>query len=262
MTIPDNGYPPRQPQPAISPDQQQPASWPGWPSWVQQVQLMFKQQQEQIAMLNARMEAMHAQLRAVEGKPTYNIEKLEYHFDQLKVEKLDGTLNIGIQPPSDGSDSDIDQLIVQQAKKGIASGQAGNDGNGEGPSQKTPNVFPTAPPGVMKPPPPFPAIQSRVNDYLDQTAPIRLSALEMEQDLPLDPYHRRIVIEDIRKQMPQRIQYYMQQVTKGQDDNEQDGNAIEEQVTTKAIRDIEMAFRQYLMKLSGGGPQAGGVNTV
>lgn len=147
----------------------------------------------------------------------------------------------------------------------MSAGQSGTGagaGAGAAPAQKPPNVFPTASPAATQPPPPFSAIQSRVDAYLDQTAPIRLGAFEMEQNLPLDPFHRRIVIEDLRKQMPQRIQYYMQQVSKDQGDDEQDDSAIEEQVTTKTIRDIEMAFRQYLNKLANGGTNAGGVNTV
>ena len=31
-------------------------------------------------------------------KPPVNIERIDYHFDQLKIERLEGTLNIGLNP--------------------------------------------------------------------------------------------------------------------------------------------------------------------
>ncbi|MNG13098.1 putative spore germination protein GerPC [compost metagenome] len=79
--------------------------------------------------------------------------------------------------------------------------------------------------------------------------------------MPLDPYHRRIVIEDIRRQLPTRIQFYMQQMKANNPDFDTQPFTVEEQVTGKTIRDVQMAFRQYLMKLgtNGSGPEGGGV---
>ncbi|WP_127530074.1 spore germination protein GerPC [Paenibacillus kobensis] len=269
MTSSNNsGIPPasQPPQSSESRPQQAASGWPGWPAWVAQVQNALRLQQEQIMMLQKRVDMLSAQLKSAEAKPTYSIDKIEYHFDQLKIEKLDGTLNIGIQPPADGSESNIDQLIVQQAKNGHGIGITG-DGSGDGNNvvgsgtSGTPNVFPSAGPAATNLPPPFDNIQRRVNQYMEQQGAEALASLEQEIGLPLDPYHRRIVIEDIRRQLPTRIQFYMQQMKTNNPDSDTQPFTVEEQVTGKTIRDIQMAFRQYLMKLStnGSGPEGGGI---
>lgn len=249
--------------------------WPGWPAWISRVEQTLRYQQEQIAMLQKRFDMLMAQVQAAEAKPTYRIDKIEYQFDQLKIEKLDGTLNIGIQPSGDGGESDIDQFIVQQAKKGVAgpngaAGAGGNGGNGNGNGgsggpgslNSKPNVFPSAGPASMQMPPPFGDVQTRVNAYLDNNAPTALVSFEQELNVPLDPYHRRIIIEDIRRQAPTRIQFYMQQAAQSADIADANSALLEDQVTAKTIRDVDMAMRQYLTKLSSGGETAGGVNTV
>ena len=51
-------------------------------------------------------------MKTAESKPLYHIDSLAYHFDQLKVEKLDGTLNIGMTPPSEDTIKEIGQLVM------------------------------------------------------------------------------------------------------------------------------------------------------
>jgi spore germination protein PC len=235
---------------------------------VAQVQQTLRHQQEQIAHLQQRIEMLMSQVKAADAKPTYHIDRIEYKFDQLKIERLDGTLNIGIQPSGDG-EGDIDQFIVQQANKGAfgpkgAEAGAGGSGTGDGEPgslSSKPNVFPSAGPASMQAPPPFGTIQTRVNEYMDEKAPVALVNLEHELNTPLDPYHRRIIIEDIRRQTPTRIRFYMQQAAQAADVAEADSSSLEDQVTAKTIRDVEMAMKQYLTKLSSGEQSAGEVTT-
>jgi spore germination protein PC len=113
----------------------------------------------------------------------------------------------------------------------------------------------------MQAPPPFGTIQTRVNEYMDEKAPVALVNFENELNTPLDPYHRRIIIEDIRRQTPTRIRFYMQQAAQAADVAEADSSSLEDQVTAKTIRDIDMAMKQYLTKLLSGGQSTGGVIT-
>ena len=41
---------------------------------------------------------MEQKITELQSRPSVHVEKLEYKFDQLKVEKLEGTLNIGLNP--------------------------------------------------------------------------------------------------------------------------------------------------------------------
>lgn len=220
---------------------QQPTQLSPWQSWSLEVQNKLKAQQEQIAKLETQVAALCEQVKQLEGRPTYNIESIEYHFDQLKVEKLDGTLNIGMTAPGAGDDSfpgSIEQLAVSK-----------------------PNVFPSAAPAITPQAGPYTDIYTEMNRYLDSEAQQRLLAYENELSIPLDPYHRRIIIEDVRKQVPTRIQYYLQR-SESISEGEQAANDTESiisSVLAKTIRDADAAMLAYMRQLQSGNPSSGGM---
>ncbi|MFC4777423.1 spore germination protein GerPC [Paenibacillus sp. GCM10023252] len=218
---------------------QQPNNPMPWQAWVQEVQRCLSEQQAKIIALEKQQLLMQEQLRALESKPTYNIESLSYHFDQLKVEKLEGTLNIGMSPPgTQPFEQAVDQYAVSK-----------------------PLTYPSAAANVTPPAAPYPAIRAQVDDYLNNEAPARLAQIEQELCLPLDPYHRRIVIEDIRKQMPTRIQYYMTSLkeSSSSDAGESQADAIlQAQVSARTIRDADLAMQQYVQQLSHNQASNGG----
>ncbi|OMF34224.1 hypothetical protein BK133_12955 [Paenibacillus sp. FSL H8-0548] len=212
-----------------------------WQTWSLEVQHKLKEQQEQLEALEAKVAALCEQMKQLEARPTYNIESIEYHFDQLKVEKLDGTLNIGMTTPGSGDDSfpgNIDQLSV--------------------PKQET---FPSAGPSIPPPNPIYQEVYTEMNGYLDTKAPDQLLSYENELCIPLDPYHRKIIIEDIRKQVPSRIQYYMQQTAneRGKQSAPNDSAAIVSNILAKTTRDADSALLAYMQRLQTGKPRSGGM---
>lgn len=63
-----------------------------------QVSDYLKQQYEKMLELESEIRRLKKELDELKGRPLYTIEKMEYRFDQLKIETLTGTLNIGISP--------------------------------------------------------------------------------------------------------------------------------------------------------------------
>ncbi|CAM3962144.1 spore germination protein GerPC [Paenibacillus alkaliterrae] len=220
---------------------QQPNQLSPWQAWSLDVQHKLREQQERIDKLETQVNALYDQVKKLEARPSYNIESIEYHFDQLKVEQLDGTLNIGMTAPGSGNDTfpgSIDQLSVTE-----------------------PQVFPSAGPAITPLPAPYDDIFAEMNRYLDTQAAQKLISYENELCLPLDPFHRRIIIEDIRKQVPTRIQYYMQQFSngaEGQSDAKDTGN-ITSSVLAKTTRDTDAALFAYMRQLQNGSPSSGGM---
>ncbi|GGG56569.1 spore germination protein GerPC [Paenibacillus radicis (ex Gao et al. 2016)] len=214
--------------------QQQPNGYSPWHAWLHEVQARLSRQEEQIRSLEMKLSAVCDQLQQLETKPTYNIENLQYHFDQLKVEKLEGTLNIGMTPPgSESPPGDIEQL-----------------------SAKKQNVFPSAAAGISPPSAggPYSDVQAQMNQYLDTMAPQKLMQMESDIGLTLDPYHRRLIINDIRKQLPTRIHYYMQTAAKDQAGTPLDADgeaAFKADIFAKTSRDADAALQQYLCQLQG-----------
>ena len=100
-----------------------------------------------------------------------------------------------------------------------------------------------------------------MNRYLDDAAPQRLLAFEHDFGIPLDPYHRRIIIEDVRRQLPNRIHYYMKQpdnITADQQPAQID-ETVAARVLTKTTRDAEAAMLAYMRQLQSGTPVSGGM---
>lgn len=220
---------------------QQPNPLSPWQMWSLEVQHKLKEQQEQLEALEAKVSALCEQVKQLEARPTYNIESIEYHFDQLKVEKLDGTLNIGMTAPGTGDDAfpgSIEQISVSK-----------------------PQVFPSADPTITPPSGVYNDISADMNRYLDDEAPQRLLSFENELCIPLDPYHRRIIIEDIRKQMPTRINYYMHEAEKGTADqfSATDDASVAANVLAKTRRDADAALLAYMRQLQSGTPSSGGM---
>lgn len=325
--------------------QRTPSPWQavmGLNQYVQQLQCQINDQQALINRLSQQLDMLNERIMAVENKPYYHVDTIQYHFDQLKVEKLSGTLNIGMSAPSEDQIKEIGQLVMpagggdggiggnagnagnaaNAGKAGNASsavnhvnagsagnagnhmngiktaypahaasaGSAANGGNGwnglvsngaaignggivvnepKSPSEpktdpqatNTPHQFPAPaslgiPPAVT-PAPPYPEIRRVIDCYLDQSAPLNLQRFEAEAGISLDPYHRRLVIEDIRKQMSQRIQFYIQTLSRESEGEHDQGPAaagsepgLPDEVIRKTERDIDMALKNYVRRLT------------
>ena len=244
--------------------------WQMWMTLSQRIHQLHCQLDEQQTVINRLMKQMDGlaeRVKTTESRPLYHIDSLAYHFDQLKVEKLDGTLNIGMTPPSEDTIKEIGQLVmpgpsetkVQNPPLGGPFQQNGPSGGSDANQQTSgPNQFPapipTLAPGGTDLRPPYPEIRREVDHYLNTNAPVSLVQFETEFGLSLDPYHRKLIIEDIRKQISSRIQYYIQSSKPTETGNQAlqpdyELRQIKSNVLTKTIRDIDNALRSYLTRL-------------
>ncbi|MDX8045759.1 spore germination protein GerPC [Gracilibacillus sp. S3-1-1] len=135
--------------------------------YITQLQQHVQQLHHQINSLEQRLQ----KLEQKQGNKT-NIEKLEYHFDQLKIERLDGALHIGITPEDLQS---IDELSIPGQHNGS-----------------------------------MPPIHQALDQYVQEELPEHLQALEQEYQFPLDPIYRQTLLNDMRQQLAERITHYSQ----------------------------------------------------
>lgn len=208
-----------------------------WQDWSAEVGRRLHQQQLRIDRLEAQLTQLLGQYKALEAKPTYTIENINYRFDQLKVEKLEGTLNIGMTMPG-----------------GEANGDSPFPGTGEV-EQLTvgdnPNYYPDAP-STMPPQPegPFRELSQRLDGYVASEGERRLLGHEMELGMQLDVHHRRSVLEDVRKQLPARIRHYIQQMTREEQEQARSNPGdMTERIFQKTKRDAESAIAAYMRQL-------------
>ncbi|GBF72619.1 hypothetical protein PA598K_00882 [Paenibacillus sp. 598K] len=217
---------------------QQPFSWP---DWAMQTQQQLQTQTQKVAELERQVCELRARLDTLGDKPAYTIEKLEYHFDQLKVERLDGTLHIGMMPPGAESQGQMDQFTVTPAyPKPPIVAQPGSTAPG---SQPQPGAVDTT--SAANDP-----LWQRLEHYMRHEAPQVLERIAEQRQLPLDHHHSRLILEDLGRQAMPRLAYYRETAHR-------EGGAApqaDDAAITRTVNDIEEAMRMYLDRLLGEEP--------
>ncbi|MGD8192373.1 spore germination protein GerPC [Brevibacillus ginsengisoli] len=149
-----------------------------------QVNTYLQTQSKQMADMTTMIQQLQRDIRKLQANMTPPPTKNEYKFDLLKIERLEGTLNIGLNPK--GSDASIDEMSVDQSMN-VPS------------SKNKENAL-------------FQNIHHNIKEYLDQDAVNVLVSMEHKYNYPLDESYRKFILDDVKKQIDQRIRYYINQV--------------------------------------------------
>lgn len=165
----------------------------------------IKQQQLTIDRLRERVDALEQHNEQDKEQPS--IGPIEYKFDQLKVERLDGTLHIGLMP--NGSGEPIEQFSVQ-----------------EGMTTTDDTTVQT--------------IKQEVDHYMQNGVFEDLTQLESEYRMPLDATNRHLIIEDIQKQLDERIQHYISE------SQQKHGSFHTQDIVAKVRQDVYRALQNFL----------------
>jgi spore germination protein PC len=188
-------------------------------TYLQQLHQYIQHQDKKIQQLHETIRKLKDDVEEIKKQPYTNIEKIEYKFDQLKVEHLDGTLNIGLNPTDPGQ---IDNFDVHQ-----------NGMNVNGVHQKLQEQL-------------FQQCSEEANQFLNKDCVGLIEEAEQQYDLRLDEPHRKHIIEDIRKQIDSRIQYYIN----GQPLTEQDSLLDKKQeILTQVKQDVLNSINHFLNHL-------------
>ncbi|MEK3799678.1 spore germination protein GerPC [Peribacillus sp. FSL H8-0477] len=182
------------------------------------MQRYLETQDYRIKMLENELALMKTKLAELQNKPAVNVEKIEYKFDQLKVETLEGTLNIGLNP----SDlSNIEELAINSANPPLQ-----------------PYVFP-----------------NRQQFVEDVSASIAAEMDELIQDTAeqqrenLDPSFHQLIKSDIEKQLSQRVSLYLDQTSQ----TERSPHLLEqvkEKISERIKSDITQSIRNFIQSSS------------
>ncbi|THF72592.1 spore germination protein GerPC [Cohnella fermenti] len=195
-----------------------------WQAWLQKCQLL--EQQLQQALL--RIDAMQREIDDLKNRPPIHVE---YNFDQLKVSKLDGTLNIGLTP---------------QAMQGVDS-------------------FEVPVPGMWSAPPqPEDQAAARIRElqreaiaYMEREAPTIIDRTAAQMGARIDGQHRKLIVDDISAQLNERVHYYARNAPYPANGAEEEQSKWRLGVMEKTKKDIGTAIRRYLGNFAVP-PSAGG----
>jgi spore germination protein PC len=182
-------------------------------------------QTKKIQMLEQRLLLLENQLKELEQQPRTTIERIEYKFDQLKVETLEGTLNIGITP--NGVGNVIEDFAVQPEK----------------------TVVPKPEPVLFR------NIQEKVHAYLGKEAKETIKRFEKQYAHRLDDTYRHFILQDIARQVDERIRFYLhQKMNNGYVPKSDNDEAVVNEIFQKVKMDIEQSIDLFLKHL----PKQGG----
>jgi len=201
------------PQQPVYPYPAQPAVsqiWHDLARRLYQAEQKLKEQSDQIASLQQ-------QLNDVKNKTPLHVE---YHFDQLKVNRLEGTLNVGLSP---------------QGVQGIESLETPDPSCWQVANGTTDAALPT-----------IRDIQKEMSDYMDSQSNDVLVELERQSGVALDPEHRKQVIEDVKRQLNTRVNYYARMSAYPADGTDDERKLWRDPIVQKTKRDIHGAFAAYL----------------
>ncbi|MFC0275010.1 spore germination protein GerPC [Metabacillus herbersteinensis] len=151
-------------------------------NYLQQLYRYIESQNKRIQRLEEIVQTMKTNLDEMKNQPHTSIEKIEYKFDQLKIEHLAGTLNIGLNPTDP---EQVENFEVMQ--KGVNV----NGVQKELRQQITQQAH------------------EELNHFFNVDCLSLVEKVEQHCDYRLDEPHRRHIIEDIRKQVDSRISYYV-----------------------------------------------------
>ncbi|MEC0269612.1 spore germination protein GerPC [Paenibacillus anseongense] len=233
-----------------------------WQQWAQQLSAYIEMQKQRIDKLEETVTKLQSDLDALKVEKRFHIDKIEYNFDQLKVEKLDGTLTIGISP---SSLDNVDDFTVNGASVGKDAGQNQNQdqnpfAQGQGMGMGTGQEFGIGPmntgntrkqQGTEGQAHSGASMQHDVSKgiahYLQYGLQSDMLNLENKYQYHLDEDYKDLIIDDIRKQLDARIQHYVNQY-RGVGFKEP-MEAVTTSIIDKTKQDIISAVESYISSL-------------
>lgn len=149
--------------------------------YLQWLQMCIQAQENRISTLEQTIKKMQEEMKKLSEIKSIHVDKIEYKFDQLKVETLDGTLNIGLNP----SDlSSIEEFAVEN--KGINT--------------------PLDPKAMMQR---SMKIEEAIYRYLETDLPQIIENTQRQLSILPNESYLSFIKQDIINQMPTRIDYHL-----------------------------------------------------
>ncbi|HJV45152.1 MAG TPA: spore germination protein GerPC [Bacillota bacterium] len=189
--------------------------------YMRQLHASLYSQNRQIEQLKQSIDKLQKEINQLSEKITPSVVRNEYKFDLLKVEKLEGTLNIGLNPNS--KDSSIGELDVSQSLD-VSTFEKQN-------------------------PECFKKIQQQINEYLCGEAYQYLMSIEQQYGCQLGDDYRKFILDDVKKQIDQRIRYYLSQHPCVDPFSNEQLQQIEQSVINRVIADINKSCEAFLHNL-------------
>lgn len=188
--------------------------------YVRQLAWQVKWQADRVNELAEKVKALEKEVELLKERGSVHVDRIEYRFDQLKVERLEGALHIGITPEAGKS---IGDLVVNQKEVGL----------------------------TPEPEQPYADIRADIDAYLRGELPQMIESLETQHRFPLGTNYRQMIVDDIERQVEERIRHYLNHCPT--DESSAEPADVRATVKEKVKRDIRSAVERHFRMFPRGG---------
>jgi spore germination protein PC len=188
--------------------------------YIRRLHLFVESQDKRLKQLEDSFLTLTENFNELKNKTSIHVDKIEYKFDQLKVETLEGTLNIGLNP------TDL-QGIDDFALEGKQANHSHTPSNQFQTTMRTEEA-------ILK------NIESDVSSIIQK--------YEQDYQVKIEDSYKTFIQNDIRKQLPSRIQYYLNQIPIEQR-NAESSTGHQTQIIESIQKDIQNGIHVFLNNL-------------
>ncbi|WP_221564883.1 spore germination protein GerPC [Alkalihalobacillus sp. TS-13] len=198
---------------------------------IQQLEAIIRQLQDKTQSIETLVQGMQNEVEQLKDSPQTSIE---YNFDQLKIETLEGTLNIGLSPGGNGLEN-IEDLGVNGKKI-----QVNKKNEPEIQKPFTDEIYNWIDQGVAH--------------YLNHDIYSDIQKVEKRAGIKLQESQIKLVVEDIKKQMGIRLPHYVMSLDPEniQRNPNQEADRIMKQIKKDIVNGIEIYMNNEKKKFRGG----------
>lgn len=193
--------------------------YPDLYQYLQWMQNHIQSQERRITSLEKTIKLMRDELDQLKEKQPINIERMEYSFDQLKIERLEGTLNIGLNP---NDLAGIEDFAVENQQLSA----------------------PLSPQALMKR---SQKIEEEIYRYLESDLAKIIEEEKEKLNIRTGESYLSFIKEDILKQLPNRIDAHLKANKSG---NEAiDPKSLDKQIIELLKQEIQNGVHVFLSNL-------------
>lgn len=189
--------------------------------YVQRLHYYIEAQERRIQSLEKRLAQISKDMQDLKEKPSIRVERIDYKFDQLKIETLEGTLSIGLNPADLQA---IEDLSID---------------NQPLPPSLSPEMRMQT---TME-------LENEIFQYLDKQLPTTIQSIEQQLQMNVDQSYHTFIRQDIEKQLPKRIEQYLMQIPDNDYVPERQAE-MKQKIIHKLKSDIENGVYTFLSELS------------
>jgi spore germination protein PC len=188
--------------------------------YMRELHTFIEMQAKKVMVLEKKLNDLQQEFAKLKERPPVQVGTIEYRFDQLKVESLEGTLNIGLNP------SDLEEI---------------SDFAVENQGIHTP----------MSPKKPFKMkrngnIENEVRQFLESSLPSIYEEAQEKFNFSVDESYYSLIKEDITRQLPHRISAHLDTIST--EDRDMD-SLRQQEIVEKIKNEIRQGVFVFLSQL-------------